>query len=71
MADQNHELPNPPRRGLKKGLYLIPSLFTAANIGMGFYSVMASLRGFQPTHISIVRRWRLVGLVCLTHLTVE
>jgi CDP-diacylglycerol---serine O-phosphatidyltransferase len=47
MADQNHELPNPPRRGLKKGLYLIPSLFTAANIGMGFYSVMASLRGFQ------------------------
>jgi CDP-diacylglycerol--serine O-phosphatidyltransferase len=47
MADEDHEQPNPPRRGLKKGLYLIPSLFTAANIGMGFYSVMASLRGFQ------------------------
>lgn len=46
MAD-DHEGPNPPRRGLRKGLYLIPSLFTAANIGMGFYSVMASLRGFQ------------------------
>jgi CDP-diacylglycerol--serine O-phosphatidyltransferase len=41
------EDPNPPRRGLKKGLYLIPSLFTAANIGMGFFSVMASVRGFQ------------------------
>ncbi|HZJ46263.1 MAG TPA: CDP-alcohol phosphatidyltransferase family protein [Pyrinomonadaceae bacterium] len=41
------EEPNPPRRGLKKGLYLIPSLFTAANIGMGFFSVMASVRGFQ------------------------
>jgi CDP-diacylglycerol---serine O-phosphatidyltransferase len=38
---------NPERRGLKKGLYLIPSAFTAANIGMGFYSLMASLRGFQ------------------------
>lgn len=47
MADEDHEQPNPPRRGLKKGLYLIPSLFTAANIGMGFYSVMASLRAFQ------------------------
>jgi CDP-diacylglycerol---serine O-phosphatidyltransferase len=47
MADEDDEQPNPPRRGLKKGLYLIPSLFTAANIGMGFYSVMASLRGFQ------------------------
>ena len=46
MAD-DHDGPNPPRRGLRKGLYLIPSLFTAANIGMGFYSVMASLRGFQ------------------------
>lgn len=38
---------NPSRRGLRKGVYLIPSLFTAANIGMGFFSVMASLRGFQ------------------------
>ena len=41
------EPPNPPRRGLRKGLYLIPSLFTAANIGMGFLSVMSSLRAFQ------------------------
>lgn len=41
------ERPNPPRRGLRKGLYLVPSLFTAANIGMGFFSVMSSLRGFQ------------------------
>jgi len=41
------EYVNPPRRGVKKGLYLIPSLFTAANIGCGFFAVMASLRGFQ------------------------
>ena len=47
MANDEHDRPNPPRRGLKKGLYLIPSLFTAANIGMGFFAVMASLRGFQ------------------------
>ncbi len=38
---------NPERRGLRKGLYLIPSAFTAANIGMGFYAVMAAVRGFQ------------------------
>lgn len=37
----------PPRRGVKKGLYLVPSLFTAVNIFAGFYSMMASLRGFQ------------------------
>lgn len=46
MSD-SEERPNPPRRGVRKGLYLIPSAFTAANIGMGFFSVMASLRGFQ------------------------
>jgi len=39
--------PHPPRRGLRKGLYLIPSVFTAANIGMGFFAVMSSLRAFQ------------------------
>ncbi len=37
----------PPHRGLKKGLYLIPSAFTAANIAMGFLAVLASVRGFQ------------------------
>jgi CDP-diacylglycerol---serine O-phosphatidyltransferase len=47
MAQDDYERPNPPRRGLRKGLYLVPSFFTAANIGMGFFSVMASLRGFQ------------------------
>ncbi len=36
-----------PHRGLKKGLYLIPSVFTAANIGMGFLAVLSSVRGFQ------------------------
>ena len=43
----DQESSNPPRRGLRKGLYLIPSVFTAANIGMGFYAVMSSVRAFQ------------------------
>jgi CDP-diacylglycerol--serine O-phosphatidyltransferase len=47
MAHDDHDRSNPSRRGVRKGLYLIPSFFTAANIGMGFFSVMASLRGFQ------------------------
>lgn len=43
----DEEVKNPERRGVRKGLYLIPSLFTAANIAMGFYAVMAAPRGFQ------------------------
>jgi CDP-diacylglycerol---serine O-phosphatidyltransferase len=37
----------PPHRGLKKGLYVIPTAFTAANVGMGFLAVLYSIRGFQ------------------------
>lgn len=45
MAEQEE---NPVvHKGLKKGLYLIPTSFTAANIGMGFLAVLFSLRGFQ------------------------
>ncbi len=43
----NMDAKNPERRGLRKGVYLIPSVFTAANIGMGFYAVIAAVRGFQ------------------------
>lgn len=37
----------PPHKGLKKGLYVIPTLFTAANIAMGYVAVLSSIRGFQ------------------------
>lgn len=37
----------PPHKGLKKGLYVIPSAFTAANIAMGFLAVLSSVRGFR------------------------
>src|SRR5439155_13722789 len=34
-------------KGLKKGFYVIPSLFTALNILAGFYSIMATMSGFR------------------------
>ncbi|MGC2237251.1 MAG: phosphatidylcholine/phosphatidylserine synthase [Pyrinomonadaceae bacterium] len=37
----------PVHKGLKKGLYLIPTAFTAANIAMGFLAILSSVRGFQ------------------------
>lgn len=37
----------PQHRGLKKGLYVIPTAFTAANVAMGFLAVLASIRGYQ------------------------
>ncbi len=41
------EQPKTVHKGLKKGLYVIPTAFTAANVGMGFLAVIYSIRGFQ------------------------
>lgn len=41
------ERKTPERRGIKKGLYLIPSLFTTANILMGFFAITNAVRAFQ------------------------
>ena len=41
----------PPHRGIKKGLYLIPTLFTAANVAMGYLAVLWSIRGFQAAEL--------------------
>ena len=41
------EEPKHVHRGIKKGLYVIPTAFTAANVGMGFLAVIYSIRGFQ------------------------
>ena len=38
---------NPERKGIKKGIYLIPTAFTTLNIGLGFYAIISSLRAFQ------------------------
>ncbi len=35
------------RRGLKKGVYLVPSFFTALNILAGFYSLMTTMSAYR------------------------
>lgn len=52
----------PERRGIKKGLYLIPSLFTAANIGMGFYAVMSALKGFQVLGVDSAEKFQMAAV---------
>lgn len=43
------EEPKVVHKGIKKGLYVIPTAFTAANIAMGFFAVLWSIRGFHLT----------------------
>lgn len=43
----SEEETKPAHKGIKKGLYAIPTAFTAANVGMGFLAVIYSIRGFH------------------------
>jgi CDP-diacylglycerol--serine O-phosphatidyltransferase len=46
MASAEHEIQRPPAR---RGMYILPSLFTAGNIAIGYYIIMQSIRGsFLP-----------------------
>jgi len=48
MSDLSEEMQtNPARRGIKRGIYLIPSTFTIGNILCGFYAVINSVKGYQ------------------------
>src|SRR6202142_3813840 len=40
-----------PARRLRKGMYILPSLFTTANIAFGYYAIL------QITHATIVDSW--------------
>lgn len=44
------------RRGLRKGVYVVPSLFTAMNILAGFYSLMATMSGFRLLGMGAVQQ---------------
>ncbi len=48
-------------KGLKKGVYLVPSLFTAMNILAGFYSLMATMSGFRLLGIGGVQQIKEAG----------
>jgi len=42
MSDASAEMQRPPA---KRGMYVLPSLFTAGNIAIGYYVVIQSIRG--------------------------
>jgi len=42
-----------PRRRLSKGMYIIPSLFTTANMALGFYAML------EVMHATVIEYWHL------------
>lgn len=46
MSEDNTELIK-PRKGIRRGIYLVPSAFTIGNVLCGFYAVINSIKGYQ------------------------
>ncbi len=51
MSDEHIE-PAKPRKGIKRGIYLVPSAFTIGNVLCGFYAVINSVRAFSGTDLA-------------------
>lgn len=47
------ETPLKPRRRMSKGMYILPSLFTTANVAFGFYAILEAM------HASAIDYWHL------------
>ncbi|HET6934595.1 MAG TPA: phosphatidylcholine/phosphatidylserine synthase [Candidatus Angelobacter sp.] len=47
MRRWEDQLPPVQKRRMRKGMYILPSLFTAANIGAGYFALTQTLQGTQ------------------------
>jgi CDP-diacylglycerol--serine O-phosphatidyltransferase len=54
-----------PRRQPSKGMYLLPSLFTAGNIGAGYYAITQSIQGTAADHSYFDHAALAIGLAAL------
>ncbi|MCS6884044.1 MAG: CDP-diacylglycerol--serine O-phosphatidyltransferase [Acidobacteriota bacterium] len=54
MNSFGYRVLNRRKPDLRKGVYVVPSLFTTANIFCGFYSVIESFKGFQSLGLNDV-----------------
>ncbi len=47
MRRREDQIPAKQKRRMRKGMYILPSLFTAANIGCGYFAITETLRGTE------------------------
>ncbi len=43
----DERIPDSQKRRMRKGMYILPSLFTAANMGAGYYAITQTLQGTE------------------------
>ena len=67
MSEQQLHLPGTPvrRERLRKGMYLLPSMFTAGNIFLGFYAISQSIQGTISDYHHFDVAAKLIGVAVL------
>jgi len=58
-------VPRPKRRRFSKGMYILPSLFTTANIALGFYAILEVLRGTVADYWHLDNAAKAIGFAVL------
>jgi CDP-diacylglycerol--serine O-phosphatidyltransferase len=54
-----------PRRRLSKGMYILPSLFTTANMAMGFYAILEVMRATATEYAHLDNAAKAIGFAVL------
>ncbi len=67
MNEEQLQIPGtePKRRRLRKGMYLLPSLFTAGNIFLGFYAISQAIQGTLSDYRHFDTAAKLIGIAVL------
>lgn len=58
-------LPKQPRRRLSKGMYILPSLFTTANMALGFYAILEVMHSSLPEFYHLDNAAKAIGFAVL------
>jgi CDP-diacylglycerol---serine O-phosphatidyltransferase len=59
------ELPRPKRRRFSKGMYILPSLFTTANVALGFYAILEVVRATLGDYWHLDNAAKAIGFAVL------
>ncbi|HYX53030.1 MAG TPA: CDP-diacylglycerol--serine O-phosphatidyltransferase [Candidatus Limnocylindrales bacterium] len=62
MRRWEDQLPAEQRRRMRKGMYILPSFFTAANIGAGYYAIAEAIRAAQASSVHFDRAALAIGI---------
>lgn len=65
MDQLDQPVPKPKRKRFSKGMYILPSLFTTANIALGFYAILEVLRGTLVDYWHLDNAAKAIGFAVL------